>query len=97
MSDLTTLASPFTAAQAKALLAIGLEDMPLYPAEVDPDEPDLTTPAGRHAWMASLDDWLAQAVDRSGQCFPDFDADPPTLAGMAADALHGEREAQWLL
>jgi hypothetical protein len=86
-----TLTAPFTAAQARALLAIGLEDMPLYPAEVDPDEPDLTTPAGRHAFMASLDDWPAQAVDRSGRCFPDFDADPP------ADALHGEREAQWLL
>jgi hypothetical protein len=33
MADLTTLTSPFTAAQARALLAIGLEDMPLYPAE----------------------------------------------------------------
>jgi hypothetical protein len=53
MADLTTLTSPFTAAQARALLAIGLEDVDdLYPAEVD-----LDTPAGRHSFMADLLDY----------------------------------------
>jgi hypothetical protein len=81
VSDITTLTSPFTAAQARALLAIGLEDMPLYPAEVDADEPDLTTPAGRHEFMRSLDD--------------PFDA--PSPGRIAADTLRGWREDECLL
>jgi hypothetical protein len=82
MADLTTLTSPFTAAQARSLLAIGLEDVfPLYVAEVDPDEPDLTTPAGRHELMRSLDDVF----------------DQPSLTRIAADTLRGWRADEWLL
>jgi hypothetical protein len=94
VADLTTLTSPFTAAQARALLAIGLEDMPLYPAEVDLD---IDSPASRHEFMRSLDDWPAQAVDRSGRCFPDDPFDVPSLTRIAADTLRGWRADEWLL
>jgi hypothetical protein len=36
----------------------------------------------------------AHSVDRCGSW---FDADPPTLAGLAADALHDSREGAYLL
>jgi hypothetical protein len=80
VSDLTTLTSPFTAAQARALLSPA-DIFPLYVAEADPDEPDLSTAAGRHELMRSLDDPF----------------ETPSPGRIAADTLRGWRADEWLL